>query len=194
MMARQHLEFAAITSVTAAYYLTGTNIEVFDYPLLFMGTALLGSLVPDIDSPNSAIGSSLPHLSLWINRKFEHRTVTHDLLLWTIVAVICSIIFPLSLGFWYGYLGHLLIDAFTTSGICWGYFFHKKYFKVWRYNMKNMDLRDGVIHLLPRDFRVRSNGFGAKVLTIVLALGVSYLYYYHNGGLSILEIITILRG
>ena len=193
MMARQHLEFAGITSIAATTYLATIGPDILiDNPMLFIGTSLIGSLIPDIDSPSSTIGMLFPHLSVWINNKFEHRTITHDLLLWSIVAIISSILFPITLGFWCGYIGHLILDAFTVAGICWGYSFHKHYFKAWRYNMKNMRFRDGVIHLSPRSLRVRSHTFAAKVLTLTLALGIAYIFYYIDGGMSIKEILLLL--
>jgi membrane-bound metal-dependent hydrolase YbcI (DUF457 family) len=80
---------------------------------------LIGTLLPDIDSPKSII-SKLLHFHLPI----EHRTWTHTI--WVVIAIAVGSIFfrPLMfLGF--GYTLHLFWDSLSAAGCCWFYPFEK---------------------------------------------------------------------
>ena len=56
-----------------------------------------------------------------------HRKFMHDCLLWGLVALISCILFPVTSGFWFGYLGHLFLDAFTKKRYSFWLFFKKEY-------------------------------------------------------------------
>jgi hypothetical protein len=56
---------------------------------LALGAALLGSLLPDIDTPKSSLGRLLPFLSIPIERRWGHRTLTHSLLLVAGLGLVC---------------------------------------------------------------------------------------------------------
>ena len=85
--------------------------------LIFLPVAVfmfvLGSLLPDIDHPHSAIGR-------YIHLPIAHRTWTHAL--WLPIGFMI-------LGYWYawgfwiaaGYLGHLFWDSLSATGIQWLY-------------------------------------------------------------------------
>jgi len=49
--------------------------------------AILGSLMPDIDMPKSTIGRLIPFISVPLERRFGHRTITHSLIGWLIATV-----------------------------------------------------------------------------------------------------------
>jgi inner membrane protein len=54
--------------------------------------AVLGALMPDIDIPKSFIGKIFWFISIPLERKFGHRTITHSLLGWVIATIIFSVI------------------------------------------------------------------------------------------------------
>jgi membrane-bound metal-dependent hydrolase YbcI (DUF457 family) len=74
----------------------------------------LGSLLPDIDSKNSAIGRFTP---LW--RILKHRGVTHKI--WFLIALTVATFYFFGLdnglALFVGYFLHLLMDKFTTKGL-----------------------------------------------------------------------------
>lgn len=80
---------------------------------------LLGSILPDIDSPKSMI-SKLLHFHLPI----EHRTWTHTI--WIVMVFgICSIFFRPLMFMTLGYFLHLFWDGLSTAGCCFFYPFEK---------------------------------------------------------------------
>jgi len=88
---------------------------------LALGAALLGSLLPDIDTPKSSLGRLLPFLSIPIERRWGHRTLTHSLLLVAGLGLVCLPLYFLH-GSLYGALligiiSHLMADCATLSGV-----------------------------------------------------------------------------
>ncbi len=82
--------------------------------------AVLGALLPDVDTPTSLIGKLCLPLARLLERRFGHRTVTHSLLG---LALVTGPVAPLALlnpqwplAFGLGYLSHLLIDCANKSG------------------------------------------------------------------------------
>lgn len=81
--------------------------------------AAIGSLLPDMDHPQSAFGRVVPFISIPISLIFGHRGITHSL-----IAVVA-----LSIALWHynqawfvapavvGYLSHLAGDMLTNSGV-----------------------------------------------------------------------------
>jgi len=98
------------------------------YELLFIGAlgAVMGSLLPDIDSKKSLLGRLLRPINFLLNAFFKHRTITHCLLfclLWLEVALVTDSIF-----FWGLALGvfmHVFMDSFSRRGVLWLYPLHK---------------------------------------------------------------------
>lgn len=80
--------------------------------------AALGSLLPDIDHPQSWVGRKLPFLSHPIAALCGHRGVTHSLL-----AISVALLVMASQPGWManalalGYLSHLAADSLTPSGV-----------------------------------------------------------------------------
>lgn len=82
-----------------------------------IGYFLLGSALPDIDHPQSAIGRIFFFISYPLNKYIGHRTFTHSMILWTPVTMVGYSYFkPL---FWIGLgaISHLFLDCWTLSGV-----------------------------------------------------------------------------
>ena len=116
MRAPTHAAFGLLCA-TGAFAFCGRALYQ-DWPAL--GCVLLGSLLPDLDSPQSALGRLLPFLSERIERHWGHRSVTHSLLVFLGLGVA---LLPLGLYRWtwyaallIGYLSHLVADCATKSG------------------------------------------------------------------------------
>ena len=117
MMAPTHIAFG-VFSVTGLFSLFSISLHR-DLPAL--GATILGSVLPDIDSPKSSVGRLLPFVAVPIERRWGHRTVTHCLLMVGALGAVC-----LPLCFWQptlyaallmGYLSHLVADCATKSGV-----------------------------------------------------------------------------
>jgi len=88
--------------------------QLLIYVLLFA----FGSLLPDIDSEESALGRYVP----FISRVIPHRTITHTI--WA-VALLAGIAWAFGSIGWLalalGYTLHIIQDTFSRQGICWFY-------------------------------------------------------------------------
>lgn len=92
--------------------------------LLCISTTTIGSILPDIDTPYSYLGRRLKLISIPIYKIFGHRTITHSLLLWTILLLASPVfnrglnygIFCISL--YGGVVLHLVLDTISTVGVC----------------------------------------------------------------------------
>ena len=84
MRAPTHIVFG-IFSATSVFSLFSVSLHK---DLAAVGAVILGSPLPDIDSPRSTIGRLLPFLSDAIERQWGHRTITHGLLMWSALAVV----------------------------------------------------------------------------------------------------------
>ncbi len=113
MMWHTHLAFGFLFGLLSLPFLNQGNIYIFFAFVLF------GALLPDIDTPNSKVGSRLSPISKIIEKVFGHRGVVHTI--WGMF-LFCGL-------FWYfinktygtalfvGFFSHLLIDGFTKMGI-----------------------------------------------------------------------------
>jgi inner membrane protein len=82
----------------------------------FVAVILLGSLLPDIDSSESFLGSKVKVVSLF----FKHRGPFHSLLAMIFFMIILFLITPnlyYLLALMIGYLSHLFFDSLTPKGI-----------------------------------------------------------------------------
>ncbi|MBF0269297.1 MAG: metal-dependent hydrolase [Alphaproteobacteria bacterium] len=84
-----------------------------------LGLAALGSLLPDIDHPQSWAGRRMALISIPLAALIGHRGVTHSLLAVAAFALILALFGPghLAAPLAVGYLSHLLADSLTLSGI-----------------------------------------------------------------------------
>lgn len=96
--------------------------------LLNIGMVALGSLLPDIDHPQSFLGKRNKIASGITNKTFGHRKATHSLLAIVVIYWLMAIVashYLTSRGsltpFWltFGYLCHLLEDSFSQEGVNW---------------------------------------------------------------------------
>ncbi len=91
--------------------------------LLVLLAVLFGSLFPDLDKLNAALGRKVEFIALIFNhRGFFHSVIAAALfsLLWWQVALLflgSHTAFFIGLGFGLGYLSHLALDALTPKGI-----------------------------------------------------------------------------
>ena len=114
MMAGSHIAVgAALWAVTAR----AAGLEVAEPQAL--GAAALGSLLPDIDHPQSWAGRKMRVVSIPLSLLIGHRGLTHSAL-----AIIGGLILLAAMGVGglaapvvVGYLSHLLADALTPSGV-----------------------------------------------------------------------------
>jgi inner membrane protein len=109
MRSREHMGVALIIGVGLFH----------NDPMGFIYTPLMmvGSLLPDVDTPFSKLGKYNPFAAL-----MRHRGFMHSLLASGIIATIGTLISPI-VGIWVsvGYLSHLCADSLTPSGIRWLY-------------------------------------------------------------------------
>lgn len=84
-----------------------------------LAAALLGSLLPDIDHPQSWAGRKMRVISVPLSLVVGHRGITHSLLA---VAGAIALLAIMGTGWMaapvvIGYLSHLMADALTPSGV-----------------------------------------------------------------------------
>jgi inner membrane protein len=119
MMARSHTVLGVTAWVAAAH---NFHVPVLDPWALFF--ALAGSLLPDIDHPQSWIGRRSRLVSRPVAAVFRHRGATHSAL-----AVLGLIILAMQAGHWktavialtIGYVSHLAADMLTPAGVPLGW-------------------------------------------------------------------------
>ena len=108
-----HLAFGFLAALLITPFLTINNI------ILFFFITLLGSLLPDIDHPNSKISNKIPILPKILSIFIKHRGIFHTIflailipgLVWLFIGHIYGI------ALFIGYTSHLIIDGFTKQGV-----------------------------------------------------------------------------
>jgi len=151
MMFYTHLVFGFLLSLLSMNFINVENI------LMFFSGVLIGSIIVDIDSFKSFIGRKSLGISFLVQLITGHRGIFHSLLF----AVLFSGLLLLfnatfAIGFFIGYISHLMIDTLNIQGIRWFYPFSKLRFK-------------GFIEV---------NGFAETLIFfLILVLDVVYAYY-----------------
>lgn len=120
---------------------------------IFIGGALLGSVLPDIDHRNSYIGKKVKTASKAINKLAGHRKLFHAplayLLLYSVALgmVKDNLILIGINGLFLGILSHLILDSFTLGGLPWFYPLSKKKFSIGniKTNSKLEDILCGIL-------------------------------------------------
>lgn len=111
--------------LTVGIYTSVSFVENPVYAIGFTWACMLGSILPDIDSPKAMISKCIPIIPIWVNRLFGHRGITHapaiPLLMYMLIKLfegqIPEPFVCLIYGFILGYAIHLFQDAFTVGGI-----------------------------------------------------------------------------
>lgn len=120
ILAETHERFGHIlptflsNSVVVDYFKYKGN-SMFDLVLYcsFAGILyVLGSLLPDIDSPNSLLGR-------YIHIPTAHRGITHTV--WFLLIVSLTLFEPIFFWFVLGTFFHLFWDSCSRAGVCWFY-------------------------------------------------------------------------
>lgn len=108
----------SFTGLSHIFFGIGTSLMLgLDEPMIVMSG--IGSLFPDIDHPYSLIGRYLPFARLF---NLKHRGFTHSLFGLVIFSGIVSLFsIDWGIGFFIGYLAHLLADSLTPTGVAWFY-------------------------------------------------------------------------
>ena len=135
--------------VTSSLLLDSAPMQEASIPLgisAIMAGAFVGSVLCDIDHPNSFIGRKFPVISHLIRFAFGHRGATHTLLFALLVSVLTALpslyfldgiasvaMMLLSIGLFAGILSHLLLDALTVTGVPLLYPFSRKMFRIGRF-------------------------------------------------------------
>lgn len=126
MLGKSHILASESIFLCGAYGIRMRPSKLF-YPLL--GGILIGSILPDADTPNSLINKIIFLLgrnSMDPVFKFKHRGFTHTIYAWliTLVVAIVGLLMNIFLGLFLGgislgYLLHLVEDSFSVAGISW---------------------------------------------------------------------------
>jgi len=74
----------------------------------------IGTLLPDIDNPNSILGKIF-HIPV------EHRTWIHAIYLYLVIATLGLFVHPAFSWMFFGVFVHLFWDSFSAMGNCWFY-------------------------------------------------------------------------
>lgn len=98
-----------------------------------MAGIIIGSLLPDIDTPYSLLGRYNP-----FSYVTEHRGFTHTLPGMGVFSLFVYVVFDdFVYGFIFGYILHLVADSLTPMGIMWLYPYKKRYYSIWKRKKPN---------------------------------------------------------
>ena len=140
MMGKTHLATGILAGeLTALAYYRASIIPA----LIVIGTAAIGSLLPDIDHPGSLLSSSSGlsrHISNSIAAVTPHRGLTHTpIFAGLIIAALyyflqkrikyCD---PICIGLAVGILSHLVLDTLTERGVMWAWPITPKHLRLCR--------------------------------------------------------------
>lgn len=109
MLWKTHLAFGFFSGLFMLPFVSTGNVYVYFVLVLF------GAVLPDVDSPNSKIGSKIKI----IGRIFKHRGVFHSLIAGFLISWVLWYFVGHNYGIalFIGYASHLFIDGFTKLGI-----------------------------------------------------------------------------
>lgn len=121
----------------------GYEFNIITYIIICV-MCCLGSLLPDIDNPNSKLGSKIRPISTEINLVFGHRTITHSIIINTFfIAIIFTWclknfngdynILVSIISLYMGIICHILFDMATPSGVPIFYPITNKRYKLQKY-------------------------------------------------------------
>ena len=122
MKGKQHLVLGICAGLAVAEVSQGGGGQRF----AFLAACCIGSLAPDIDIPESKMGSLLRPVSFAINRVFGHRGFIHSIVCAAFLSFMAFLVFgkllpdaqiQITAGFLSGYLLHLVQDSCTRMGV-----------------------------------------------------------------------------
>lgn len=122
MKGKQHLVLGICAGLAVAEVSQGGGGQRF----AFLAACCIGSLAPDIDIPESKMGSLLRPVSFAINRVFGHRGFIHSIVCAAFLSFMACLVFgkllpdaqiQITAGFLSGYLLHLVQDSCTRMGV-----------------------------------------------------------------------------
>lgn len=165
---------ALLLILVAVVYAFGMVIYFKAFGIVLCGV-VLGSLLPDIDEPESYIGKRTLFLSDGIEKLFGHRGASHFLivpfLLLTIAIFTKGFLSLVLFGLAFGYFFHIIGDMLTLSGIqnVFFPFGNKRRFYA----------------LLPQTLRFKTNSNKEHILSVFLGISLCSEWYllYKMGGL-----------
>jgi len=92
--------------------------EIFYDLSPFSATVLLiSSILPDIDHSSSILGRIFKAVSFKVEERFTHRSITHSLLLFSMISLFAFPFDCLKIPIIFGYGSHLFLDMLNISGI-----------------------------------------------------------------------------
>lgn len=119
--------------------------------------AYIGSIIPDIDHPNSYIGKRFKIVSWSVSKMCGHRGFIHSPLFWLIYTIFTMFIstyfkgfsqivyYQFAMGSSLGFLSHLLLDSLTVSGIPLLYPFSKRMFRIAKFRTEKDEVKVTVL-------------------------------------------------
>lgn len=115
----------ALAAGSAAIYFNGAPQAVEQdivQAAVFIGSLMLGGLLPDICQPNSWMGRRLRATSYLVFKLVGHRTLTHSLVGTAIVFILTGLIPGLTgtviqTGITAGVISHIFLDMLTPKGV-----------------------------------------------------------------------------
>lgn len=114
-----HLTFS---SISALYVISKLDLPP-EHSLLSLSIIVISSLLPDIDTPYSYLGRKLKPISYLIYHIFGHRTITHSLLIWTLLLIASPIFLHTTtsiiifFSMYLGIMSHILLDMISPIGV-----------------------------------------------------------------------------
>jgi len=157
MTAPTHVTFAEFV-----YLLLLTTTGVSLNPVNAAAIAL-SSLLPDVDTAASSIGRLVPVVSLRVERRFGHRTITHSAIFIAGIAIVTLPLSALSPDLYtcimVGYGSHSFLDTMTVNGVKLFYPFSPAKC-VFPLEVNN-----------PHRYRIRTGGKMDKTLAFIFLLG-----------------------
>jgi inner membrane protein len=156
-------------------------IEMGTGPLIVASTCtglVIGSVLPDIDHPNSFISKKAKITSFFTSKMFKHRTTTHSLVINSMFVGLLLLLtqnyssvyfskFVNALGT--GILSHIILDMLTTGGVAIFYPITAK-----RFNLAKINVNKG------KAGRLKENLIRAMLIAISISIIIS-----HSSGIKV---------
>ena len=123
----------------------------------------VSSLLPDVDTAASTVGKLVPLVSLMVERKFGHRTITHSAIFIAGIAIVSLPLSALSTDIYtcivVGFGSHTFLDTMTVNGVKLFYPFSTAKC-VFPLEVNN-----------PHRYRIRTGGKMDKALAVIFLAG-----------------------